>query len=246
MKWRLIKAKTFDAYMNMALEEAVMDEVKKGNSPPTIRLFMWKPSAVSIGYFQGLKNEVNIELCKKKKYNIVRRITGGGTVFHDTNGEVTYSIIAPEKLFPKDVSKSYEEICGYIVDALESLGINAQYKKINDVLVDGCKISGSAQTRKGGILLQHGTLMHNIDPVELFSLLAGRPEKNKLTKSNKKVVTCVIEHKDVNLEKVKIAMEKAFTKNKEFSVGDYSKEELEHAEFLVKTKYKTDEWNNLR
>lgn len=246
MKWRLIRAKAYDAYMNMALEEAIMESIASKDSPPTIRLFMWTPSAVSIGYFQGLKNEVNENLCKEKGCDVVRRITGGGAVFHDTNGEVTYSIIAPEELFPKDVTKSYEEICQNIIDALKTLEINAEYKKINDVLVDGCKISGSAQTRKGGILLQHGTLMHSIDSVELFALLSGREEKNKLTKSNKKIVTCVIEHKNVTLEEVKEALEKAFTKNKDFFIGDYTQKELERAKFLAKTKYSTNEWTNLR
>lgn len=244
MKFRLIKIKEHDAFMNMALDEAIFEAVRDKKSLPTIRLYTWKPNAVSIGYFQGYENEVNKELCRVLDFNIVRRMTGGGAVVHEN--EITYSIIAPQKYFSSDVIKSYGEICGYIVDALGNLGISAEFKPINDVTVNGEKISGSAQTRKSAILWQHGTLLYNVDSERILSLLKGRAEKNKLTQSQRKIITCIIDHKNIPFTKVIDALETAFSKNKEIIIDDYTDEEMMRAQELSKTKYSTKDWNEMR
>ena len=155
--WRIIDYTENDAFMNMAIDEAVSEAVGSGESLPTIRFYGWKPSAVSIGYFQSLDKEVDIASCERAGVDIVRRRTGGGAVYHDMVGEITYSVIAPEALFPKDILASYREICGWIIDSLAILGIKAEFKPINDIVVGNKKISGNAQTRRGGVLLQHGT-----------------------------------------------------------------------------------------
>ena len=244
-KFRLIKIKEFDAFTNMALDEAISEFVKEGKSLPTIRFYKWKPSAISIGYFQGLKNEVNLEECKKQGVDVVRRRTGGGAVYHDD--EITYSIIGKQELFSADIIKSYEEICNYIVKALAKIGIEAQFSPINDVLADGKKISGSAQTRRNGVLLQHGTVLFKVDVDKMFSLLKVGKEKiaDKLIKSVKKRVTSVSDISDATEEQLINALEESFSEGKEIIVEDYTKEELERAEEL-KEKYKSEEWNNMR
>ncbi len=242
--FRLILPEEFDAYMNMALEEAIYEAVRDGKSPPTIRLFSWKPSAVSIGYFQGIRNEVNLDEVHRRGYQVVRRITGGGAVFHDNEGETTYSIIAGEDLFPKDITKSYEQICGILISALERLGIKATFKPINDILVDGRKISGSAQTRRMGVLVQHGTLLYSVDQDTLFGLLNGdADEKTRLTRSKRKVVTSVTEHSDATKDDMIDALVKAFSSAYTVGKGDYTKEELLRAGELSRDKYSTDAWN---
>lgn len=244
MKYRLIRAKVFDAYMNMAIEEAIMESVRQKKSPPTIRFFKWEPAAVSIGYFQSTESEVNLEKCKDKGFDVVRRITGGGAVVH--NKEITYSIIAPVEEFDKDIIKSYEQICGYIIKALDILGIKAVFKPINDVLVDNKKISGSAQTRRQGILLQHGTLIFDTKQEEILSYLQGKTKKHNLTKSSKKIITCVTEHSDVTLNDVEKALEKAFASDRQVETGEITTKELERAKELAKNKYSSREWNYLR
>src|SRR5271157_5226509 len=99
MRWRFIPYAENDAFMNMAIDESVSARVGSGQSPPTIRFYGWKPRAISIGYFQSLEREVDLDNCKTAGVDIVRRRTGGGAVFHDS--EITYSIIAREDLFPK-------------------------------------------------------------------------------------------------------------------------------------------------
>ena len=143
----------------MAVDEAIAAGIAAGTSPPTIRFYTWKPCAVTIGYFQCLRDEVDREACSSKGIDVVRRRTGGGAVYHDEHGEITYSVIAPESYFSKDIRASYREICGGIIGGLGRLGIAAEFRPINDVVVNGRKISGSAQTRRQGILTQHGTVL---------------------------------------------------------------------------------------
>ena len=176
MKWRVIPLHTTDAFTAMAIDEAVSESVLKGE-PPTIRFWRWNPSAVSIGYFQNVEDELDLDMCKKMNVDVVRRRTGGGAVYHDYDGEVTYSVIGKEELFPKGITESYYLICGWIIDSLTMLGIQSEFKPINDIVVNGKKISGNAQTRRNGILLQHGTILVDLDVKKMFSLLKVGKEK---------------------------------------------------------------------
>ncbi|MEM2109338.1 MAG: biotin/lipoate A/B protein ligase family protein [Candidatus Odinarchaeota archaeon] len=195
MSWRVIPLAVNKASLNMAIDAAILDEVSAGRSPPTLRLYRWRPSAVSIGYFQSIVEEVNIEACREKGVDIVRRMTGGGAVYHSYNGEITYSVILPEKYenIPKDIIRSYELICGGIVNALGVLGLKAQFKPVNDIIVGGRKISGNAQTRRKGVILQHGTILLDLNIDEMFTFLKVSKEKisDKLIKSVEERVTSI-------------------------------------------------------
>ncbi len=248
MMFRLIKVQEFDAFTNMALDEAICEAVRDEESVSTIRFYTWKPSAISIGYFQGLKNEVNLEECKQQHVDVVRRRTGGGAVYHDTQGEITYSIIGPVDMFPKDIIKSYEVICQSIIDALKELGINATFSPINDIIVNQKKISGNAQTRRDGILLQHGTILYDLNVEKMFSLLKVGKEKiaDKLIKSVKKRVTRILDYGDFSKEKIIEELEKAFSKDRNIFVSNYTQKELLRAKELAQIKYSSEEWNNMR
>ncbi|MBR9707423.1 MAG: lipoate--protein ligase family protein [Candidatus Diapherotrites archaeon] len=249
MQWRVIKTSTNSAALNMALDKAVMNSIIAGKSLPTIRFYRWQPSAVSIGFFQSLNDEVDVAKCKELGVDIVRRQTGGGAVYHDYNGELTYSIIGPEALFPKNINKSYELICGWICDALKDLGMSdASFVPINDIIVGGKKISGNAQTRSSKLLLQHGTILWDLDVAKMFSLLKVADEKirDKMITAVEERVTRVKDHSSANLEQVEEAMIKAFTKNKEFAFDDFTVEEKQDAERIAREKYGNDEWNYKR
>lgn len=248
MLFRLIRFQYFDAFMNMALDEAIMESIRAGESLPTIRFYGWKPSAISIGYFQGLQNEVNLDTCHEAGVDVIRRLTGGGAVYHDTEGEVTYSILGPLDMFPAAVIDSYRLICADIVYALEMLGITASFQPINDIVVGDQKISGNAQTRRRGILLQHGTILYRVDVERMFTLLNVSEKKvdDKLIKSVKKRVTSIVDHKKVPVERLVVALEEAFSRGREITIGDYTPEEMQRAAELSREKYKTDRWNALR
>ncbi len=248
-KWRILDLTINNAFLNMALDEAISEAVKARESPPTIRFYKWLPSAVSIGYFQSLTDEVDTDVAKSLGVDIVRRRTGGGAVYHDKDGELTYSVIAPESLFQKGITESYREICGWIVNALGKLGITAEFKPINDIITGGKKISGNAQTRRGGILLQHGTILYKLDVATMFSILKVPKEKisDKFISDVKQRVTSMTDIKpEVSEEDLKDALMAAFTEGKEFEIGVVTGKEKASAEKLSKEKYSSEEWNYMR
>jgi len=248
MIWRIIDHTVNDAYLNMGIDEAISEDVGRGRSAPTIRFYGWRPSAVSIGFFQGIEEELDIRSCAQNGVDIVRRRTGGGAVYHDTEGEITYSVIAKEELFPKDILASYRIICGWIIDSLALLGIESEFKPINDVIVGGKKISGNAQTRRGGVLLQHGTILHSVDIDRMFSLLRVPDEKlkGKMITSAKERVTSVAIASGSSKDELYRALVSGFSKGKDVRFSGLSTEEIARAEALADTRYRKKEWNWMR
>lgn len=241
--WRVLALRTFSAAENMAIDEAIGEAIAKKISPPTIRFYQWSPGAVSIGYFQCIGQEVDLDACRSQGIDYIRRRTGGGAVFHDPSGEITYSLIAPEGNF-SGIRESYKEICSSIILGLSMLGISAAFRPINDVVVDGRKISGSAQTRRKGVLTQHGTILYKLNRKAMFSLLKPSPLKlsDKSVKSFEDSVTCVHELCGVSEERLYGALLAGFTENKEWSFGELSEEERSLTAKYV-NKYTSDEWN---
>lgn len=248
LKWRIIDFTENSAFMNMAIDEAVSEAVASGASLPTIRFYGWKPSAVSIGYFQSLGKEVDDANCKRAGVDIVRRRTGGGAVYHDNAGEITYSVIAPESAFPRDIIASYREICGWIIDSLAILGIKAGFRPINDIVVGNKKISGNAQTRRGGILLQHGTILHSVEVERMFSLLKVSDEKirDKMISNAKDRVTSVKAEGGAGRDSLYRALVKGFTQGKGVEFGSLSETEISWALALEDSRYRKPEWNCMR
>ena len=248
--WRLLGLDTYDAYTNMAIDEAICRLRSQGKSPNTIRFYRWKPSAVSIGYFQIVTQEVNLDECARLGFDVIRRMTGGGAVYHAFEGEVTYSVIVNEdhRRIPKDIIQSYELICGGIVNGLESLGIHAEFRPVNDIDVGGRKISGNAQTRRWGVVLQHGTILLDTDARKMFTVLRVTQEKisDKLIKSVEDRVTSIRREtgKNLSFEEVTEALKKSLPAalGVETFPGSLSEDEKELARQLIEEKYSKKEW----
>lgn len=247
MKWRIIDYTQNDAALNMAIDEAICESVL-GGQRPTMRFYGWNPSAISIGYFQSLEKEVDLQKCEQLGVEFVRRRTGGGAVYHDTEGEITYSIIAKEENFPKGIIESYQIICQAIIDSLEKVGIEAQFKPINDIVTNGKKISGNAQTRRNGVLLQHGTVLYKVDVDKMFSVLKVSDEKikDKMISSVKERVTSVYEQKQISKDELYRALVFGFSKDKEVEFDGLTQKEIERANELKKEKYSQNRWNKER
>jgi len=251
-QWRLLITENNSAHTNMAMDRAELVSISKGKAPPTVRFFTWKPPAISIGYFQSLEDEVDLKACKDLGVDYVRRITGGGAVFHDK--ELTYSIVIPEShnQIPKNIMESYGRICGAIIKGLRQLNIESSYVPINDIVANGKKISGNAQTRKEKTVLQHGTILIDVDVEEMFSLLIVPNEKirDKLISDVKQRVTSIkhILGKDISFEHVAEAMKIGFEEefNIELNEGTLNKEEIELTNKFEKDFFSTKEWNHKR
>lgn len=179
MVFRYLETGYGTAAFNMGLDEAVLHSVASGQSAPTLRLYAWKPRAVSIGYFQGLHEEVDVQACSDRGIDVVRRITGGGAVFHSV--ELTYSLVIPlgHPVVAGEILESYRSVCAGILAGCAGLGVAAEFVPLNDIVSGGRKISGNAQTRKQGCVLQHGTVILAVDVDEMFSLLKVPSEKMK-------------------------------------------------------------------
>jgi lipoate---protein ligase len=244
MMLRLLPFRHYSAAENMAIDEAIAEGIARGTSSSTIRFYGWTPSAVSIGCFQSMEAEVDVTACRRMGIQLVRRRTGGGAVYHDRDGEITYSLIAPEASVPSDINAAYREICGHIVTALSCLGLEAEFHPINDVLVSGKKISGSAQTRRGGVFLQHGTLLVDLDLHTMFSVLRVGKEKltDKLIASAEDRVTSLAIHSRADKGTILGELVKAFAAGKEVETGSLSPEEAHRAGQLVRSRYSNDEW----
>lgn len=249
---RLLQTRYSSAATNMATDESVLHHVASGESPPTFRLYGWKPPAVSIGYFQSLAEEVDLDVCNELGVDVVRRITGGGAVFHDD--EVTYSAVVPEdwESVPDSIPESYEFICDGILKGLKGLGIDAHFQGLNDIATGGKKISGNAQTRRKGMILQHGTILISVNPERMFSLLKVPSEKTrkKLISSAKERVTSIndVLHSPVSFEDVVSALAAGFEESlgRKFERSELSDDELSKAEEVADEKYGAEHWNHMR
>jgi lipoate-protein ligase A len=247
-EWRFIPLEVNSGSMNMALDEVCAHGIAQGEKNPTIRFYRWKPSTVTIGYFQSLEQEVNASVCNEKKVDIVRRRTGGGAVYHDYNGEITYSVIAPEGMFAKNIIESYRQVADWIISGLKKVNVKAEFVPINDLIVNGKKISGNAQTRKNGIVQMHGTILFDVDVDLMFSLLKvpDQKMKDKIVSNVKERVTSLKQNNVNSLEEAYEALRNGFLNGKKWKEDYWTEEEKEKADILSKEKYGNEKWNNQR
>ena len=253
--WRLLKLETRNAFMNMAIDEAVLTARIAGIVPNTLRFYRWKPSAVSIGRFQKISEEVDVENCRMHGVDIVRRITGGGAVYHDYEGEITYSVVVHEQdLGAKDVVSAYNRLCSGLVEAGKNLGVSADFRPGNpnhcpNVTIDGRKFSGSAQARKKGVLLQHGTFLMRTGLQKMFTFLEV-PWANSLDdvlRVAQKRLTSIEQELEssVSTEQTYEALVEGFqrTLKAEFMEQNLTDYEMNLANELCRDEYATDGWN---
>ncbi|MFA5996004.1 MAG: biotin/lipoate A/B protein ligase family protein [Patescibacteria group bacterium] len=251
--FRLLKTNHNSAAFNMALDEILLERINQGLAQPCLRFYGWQPAAISIGYFQSLTAEVNVQRCQELGIDIVRRQTGGGAVFHDQ--EVTYSIHLPLalNLVPVKILDSYQRICQAIIIGLAEFNLTAQFVPLNDIVVHGKKISGNAQTRKKGIILQHGTILREVDVDKMFELLKVPNEKlkDKLISDVKQRVIGInqITAKPYTYAEVVAALIKGFKQEFseiEFKADTLTTAEIELAQQLAVEKYSNNNWTNQR
>ncbi len=251
--WRLLPLQTNNAFMNMAIDEAILTARIADKVPNTLRFYRWQPSAVSIGKNQNPETEVYLEACKRLGVDVVRRMSGGGTVYHDYEGEVTYSLIAKTAdLGTADITSVYAKIYEAIQAALALLGITADFssgdaKNCPNMTVGGKKISGSSQAITRGVVLQHGTVLRSVDLPKMFTLLklknascsqAADIGSRKITSVENEVGHTVVP------EAVADALAKGFESalKVQLEIGKLTAHEVELAERLCKEKYAAQAW----
>src|SRR6266550_5065973 len=175
--WRLLLHPPAEGAWNMAVDEVLLDGIAAGSAPPTLRFYTWTPACLSLGYFQPF-SVVNVEGCRGLGIDIVRRPTGGRAILHDR--ELTYSVALPASVLGHDagILPSYRRLSLALQAGLQRLGIDASLApeseapnravhgpacfdrpSAHEILLHGRKLVGSAQVRRAGALLQHGSIV---------------------------------------------------------------------------------------
>ncbi|RDI41175.1 lipoate--protein ligase family protein [Falsibacillus pallidus] len=273
--WRFIDSGNCSPSFNMALDEALLDWHSEGKIPPTIRFYGWDPATLSVGYFQKVEKEINMDAVRENKLGFVRRPTGGRGVLHDQ--ELTYSVIVSEEHpeMPKTVTEAYRVISEGILKGFHELGLEAYFAVPRtedersslknprsavcfdapswyELVVEGRKVAGSAQTRQKGVILQHGSILLDLDEDLLFSLFKYPSErvKERMQKAFKSKAVAIneISSRKVDLHMAKEAFKKGFEEGLNIELEPYTltEDELSYVNQIAKERYESDEWNYKR
>ena len=173
--WRLIDSGINDPAYTMAADEAIfLTKVRSNsndNSGPkaTLHLYSRDPPAVSLGYFQKVDDEVRSDLCKNMGVQILRRGSGGGAIYTDSN-QLIYSLVISGETFGT-IPNSFDMISQGVLETLRLFGLSPEIKGLNDIVINDKKISGCAQTRKNNYILQHGTILIDFDTNRISQIL---------------------------------------------------------------------------
>jgi lipoyl(octanoyl) transferase len=270
--WRYIDSGNCSPSFNMALDEALLQWHSEGKIPPTIRFYGWDPATLSVGYFQKVEKEINLDTVKKYGLGFVRRPTGGRAVLHDK--ELTYSVIVSEEHpeMPQTVTEAYRVISEGILEGFKNLGLDAYFAiprsdeekqglkaprsavcfdapSWYELVVEGRKVAGSAQTRQKGVILQHGSILLDIDEDMLFDCFNYSNDKvrERMQRAfkGKAVATNMLREEPVTIEEAKKAFKAGFEKGLQIELESYelSSEELDYVKKIAKEKYESEEWN---
>ena len=263
--WRLINSGFQTGAMNMALDEALLHSVANGESLPVLRFYRWQPATVTLGYAQSVTTDLDLDICRQAGLDVVRRSTGGRAVLHDH--EVTYAVIAPLNAgrFGNSVLDCYRVISKVLQETLRQLGLPAQlvpgkprdgHKNATkavcftapsqyELLIDGCKVAGSAQKRHGQAFLQHGSI-----PIEMDLELLGKALKIGTTSATDDSLSAVgwLNHwseTPLTIGGVETALAEVFAEQLqvEWVDSEPTVKESREAELLCAEKFACSEWN---
>jgi len=260
-EWLYIDTGHQSASFNMAFDETLLNWVCQERLKPILRFYGWRPAALSLGYFQKIKDRINVDTTKNHGFDIVRRPTGGLAVLHDN--ELTYSVIISEShpTMPSSVTQAYKILSQGLLKGYQTLNISAKLAQPEkplgksgtavcfeepswyELIIDGLKAAGSAQTRQKGVILQHGSIPLDLDDNVLFELFVYPNEKvreqaRKAFKDKAVTINQILDT-PVSLERVKTAFKKGFEDGLDIMLIPYEpdKELLEEARQLAKEKY---------
>ena len=268
VKWRFLDTGKGNAFFNMALDDAIVDAVGKGFSPPVFRVYEWSPGAVTFGYSQKIGDIIDINRCKIDDVDITRRLTGGRAVFH--KDELAYSVIgtADDPHFGGNIMDTYRSINTVLADGLNSLGIEAKIIRARmekgipntnrrlfpcflitsrfEITLDGKKLVGSAQRRFRGLFLQQGSIIIGPGHERITEYMKDR---ELAAEYQKQLSEGSIDLKSklngrFSMSRLKTALFNSFKKTVGMNChfGDPGPEELLHTKRLIEERYGSKGW----
>jgi len=243
MSLRVLVFDSGDPKFDLAFEEALARLRARDKIPDTLRL--WRTSrSVVLGYFRSAEEDVNLDVASNEGIPLIRRFSGGGTVYLD-RGCVNYSIVMKREVeFP--ISYLYGTVLQGTLTALESLGLSPYLRNTNDVVVNEKKVSGTAASIRWGVLFLHGSVLVDADLMTLRALLRV-PERLKPSVDPVKYrVANLLEFVGgLDVDSVMDALIGGYSNvlSEDAYVDEPSKEELDVAGILYRFKYSHEEWN---
>lgn len=270
--WYFLNSGKCSPSYNMALDEALMDWHSEGLIPPVIRFYEWEPATVSIGYFQTASKDIDLQAVKRQGLGFVRRPTGGRAVLHEH--ELTYSIIVAESYpnMPPTVTEAYRVLSEGLLEGFKNLGMDAYFsvpetaeqqdalKKPKsavcfdapswyELVVEGKKVAGSAQTRQKGVILQHGAILLHLDIEKLLSVFAfssdAVKERMRINLPNKAVAMDTLIDRHITVEECVTAFKEGFAKALDITFESFvlSNDQEAYVKKIEAEKYGNDSWN---
>jgi lipoate-protein ligase A len=258
--WRLIISPPEDAFTNMAVDEAILQMYTHKGGIPTLRIYGWKPPAISLGFSQTPDDALSLAHCRRNNIDFVRRITGGEAIYHDQ--EITYSLVCRKSdlNISDSVRKSFRLLTTFVFNAYRKLGFTphfasdlANYRHGDashfcfatiekfDIIINNKKIGGNAQKRTKDIIFQHGSIPIALDFKKIKTLI------NEDLKDVERKVTCLNEllKSEVRYKEVTRVLIDSFKSS--YNVGlnrmTLSRQEKDLSHTLLQEKYKTKQWN---
>jgi len=245
----------------MAVDEALLCSFAGDGSLPTLRIYGWDPPALSLGRFQDAKTLLDLERCRRDGVSVVRRLSGGGTIYHAD--ELTYSIVCAPGQIPSAISvkDSFRVLTGFLIEFYRLLGLNACYavdtvcdgvrlgernafcfagKESFDILLDGMKIGGNAQRRLKNVIFQHGSI-----PIINRARHGLQYMKDRAPEYAENAVSLYDCGVNVDITALKSMLVEAFKQNMDVDISavGLSPDERHMSEELLTAKYATDRWN---
>ncbi|MDE0427745.1 lipoate--protein ligase family protein [Candidatus Poribacteria bacterium] len=253
---RLLKMEANRAAMNMAVDEAMLLSQKEQPNP-TLRFYTWSSAAFSFGYFQDIASEVDVEACRADDIELVKRMTGGGTVVH--GWDLTYTLILPRHTGEKSISEVYQRLGEGLVKAFETLGIPAECHAVDtdvsqtsqnicltnpadyDVMCQGKKLAGvSVRRNRNGMMFQ-GYISLYMPPVSILRRVSRDCEVQQILIEKSTAINT--DGRSITKSVLIKAISETFNIGIAFYSGKLSSVERAQAETLAETKYTTATWN---
>lgn len=267
--WRIIAEESWDGPTNMALDEIAAETAASGG-PRTLRVYQWEPSTLSLGYNQDPET-IDWGFCEREGITVTRRPTGGGAIYHDSWGDVSYSIIVPAEEVPGNLMDCYELLCEPVLSAFEQMGVDAGFADeerpalyepacylralhpAHDVVgPDGRKISGNAQYRQRDAVVQHGSLTFSTTPERHCACFTGENDSDVDGGATSATgpdpdafadrVSGIDEYSDIDRDEVVDTLASTLAEWVDADDGTWTKGELTQARDLGERKHETDAW----
>jgi lipoate-protein ligase A len=245
MFWRLLDTDLAVPAYTAASDEAIVKARQKKLVPDTLHIYRRDRPTISLGYFERIEEAINLEAAESRGVQLVRRLSGGSAIYTDPD-QIIYAAVMRRDLLPEDPNDIYEIICSALIRAMDKMGLDAEFKPVNDILIKGRKVSGSAQKFEKNVVIQHGTLIVDCDFDMMFDVLRTKDRKV----GSREGMTSISRElgRKVAMDEVKAALIKGFEETfrvrlKKGYLTHYEEKCIEH---LMETKYGNDRYTQLR